>query len=485
MQLKGGIAVNDDRGLEEEADRMGGEATVSAMRLKADNENGELLRRELNLVQSRGRKEDLMQGNLATMRRNSHEEDVSHSWRATTADAMLGLAGDEESSESLPRMRIHISNAPVQMTVIDPNTHFLGGVDEDRSSPMGKISDARTMFGFGGLVGTTRAKWRTTLKWGPIIVPAPDKAASGWLGQGRMVTGVVGPDHKQGSPASGDGQKNASLANGLYPNAPGGLWVGGHLLNAELGGPGNDIRNIHVFSTNANHSHDSLEEKAKKMIQVDGQFIKFETEVHGPGFPDKDTLVTAKAMPLATNGEQYGDGYEITFKPVDETSSGLKVIPPTIDPIGLEPATMKNISTEPQKRRDIILPDISLAPAPLVSDQCQSFRDFDRQMFPAVNTRLAEAYMDSVAKKTDPYDPDLSDVQMVLIEVKEKIAKSASDLAEFKRILKENGIEDDKFEKLTKKNQKLTRTQRGAGMIKKAKQSGVKFIVHAVRKRKI
>jgi hypothetical protein len=96
----------------------------------------------------------------------------------------------------------------------------------------------------------------------------------------KMVAFPLGPDHKLGSePVSG--QQHVWNANrAKLKKITGETYVAGHLLNNNLGGPGNDSRNLAAIPATINSSHSKVaEEKVKKLVNGKGRFIKYEVEV--------------------------------------------------------------------------------------------------------------------------------------------------------------------------------------------------------------
>lgn len=110
--------------------------------------------------------------------------------------------------------------------------------------------------GTGAKVEGAAPEWKTSVAWGNA------KSDEGTL----MVASPLGPDHPLGSPPKSKGawadkrvtQQSRAGGNGAY--------ISGHLLNAELGGPGDDAKNLTPIPEVANAEHQTKVEKPVKTI---------------------------------------------------------------------------------------------------------------------------------------------------------------------------------------------------------------------------
>ncbi|WP_457336449.1 hypothetical protein [Rhizobacter sp. P5_C2] len=101
----------------------------------------------------------------------------------------------------------------------------------------------------------------------------------------KMVALPLGPDHKLGSePVSGQQHvwnENRARLKRITDET----YVAGHLLNNNLGGPGNDSRNLAAIPASINSLHSKMvEEKVKSSVNGKGRFIRYEVEI------DQDTF---------------------------------------------------------------------------------------------------------------------------------------------------------------------------------------------------
>jgi hypothetical protein len=136
-----------------------------------------------------------------------------------------------------------------------PEPHAEGAPTEIADWDVGKRKDGGIVRGSGTL-GTTL---RTTVKWGPTVKGPCGTPEGTW-----MEATYLGPDHPRGSPDK--------LSPGRISVSTGVDWVGGHLLNDRLGGPGDDPRNIVAIpDTPTNTLHETKVESAVKThVNING-----------------------------------------------------------------------------------------------------------------------------------------------------------------------------------------------------------------------
>ncbi len=106
-------------------------------------------------------------------------------------------------------------------------------------------TDAQAPQGRGAKT-TTGKDLKTQIQWGAPID-----------GEGSSVTAnPLGPDHPLGSPT----KANTGIAPRVqsYNKAFEGTWKQGHLLNAKLGGPGDEARNLIAITTSTNSKMEEL-----------------------------------------------------------------------------------------------------------------------------------------------------------------------------------------------------------------------------------
>lgn len=107
------------------------------------------------------------------------------------------------------------------------------------------------------------SEWTTTVEWDDV-----DPGA----GSGRGVTAhLLGPDHKLGTTVSGDRCGNMHLFPGSYRQA--------HLLHNELGGPGDDPRNLVAVPNGVNVTlKNDVETKVQDIVNTHHGWIYFRAE---------------------------------------------------------------------------------------------------------------------------------------------------------------------------------------------------------------
>jgi hypothetical protein len=92
---------------------------------------------------------------------------------------------------------------------------------------------------------------------------------------------VLGPDHKLGSePQTGKGKVWNKRRAQLSAAANKAKYIAGHLLNNNLGGPGNDARNLTAIPATANTTQSThIEEEVKKLVNTDFHFVHYKVDV--------------------------------------------------------------------------------------------------------------------------------------------------------------------------------------------------------------
>jgi hypothetical protein len=102
----------------------------------------------------------------------------------------------------------------------------------------------------------------------------------------EMQANPLGPEHLQGGPPKSGAQNklmNMLPTDPHLPNAD--KYIRGHLLNDNLGGPG-DPHNLFPITANANKEHEQvIESKVKKWVNDDKQWVKYHVKVN-PGHID-------------------------------------------------------------------------------------------------------------------------------------------------------------------------------------------------------
>ncbi|MEI7028107.1 hypothetical protein [Paenibacillus sp. y28] len=182
-------------------------------------------------------------------------------------------------------------SSPVAQRVIDWTT--IGDRDpEEFSASISQTTGGEDyMVGFGEDELTGGTRWRTQVTWGPQVTPKISKSP-GQIPKPegtRMVAFPLGPDHPQGSEPVDNTRTNSQI---MTQNT-GVQWIAGHLLNDNLGGPGDDSRNIAAIPskpTNGLHSS-QVEEKVKEQVNDLGRWVYYEVDAS-----DRDTNNIAKTI---------------------------------------------------------------------------------------------------------------------------------------------------------------------------------------------
>ncbi|MFZ6720484.1 eCIS core domain-containing protein [Undibacterium sp. Ji49W] len=125
-----------------------------------------------------------------------------------------------------------------------------------------------TIKGRGARAEKSEEDWETKVTWGPT------SRDDGTL----MVANPLGPDHGLGSPPASDG--NWSVKRRKQQERAGGKeYKAGHLLNAKLGGMGNDARNLAAIPAEANSNHAAkVENKIEKLVNKHHAWVDYKVE---------------------------------------------------------------------------------------------------------------------------------------------------------------------------------------------------------------
>jgi|GEM_PF-2414556 len=149
----------------------------------------------------------------------------------------------------------------------------------------------------------------------------------------EMSADPLGPDHKMGSePGKGDGKdwvirrKLLSTVNGSNK------YIAGHLLNADLGGPGNASENLAAIPGIANSQHKKIEQRVKSDVNREGKWGHYKVALAKANFMHFGNTVEY-ASNLRADWIPYGikttptnittlDNSNITIDVVDMSFSG-------------------------------------------------------------------------------------------------------------------------------------------------------------------
>lgn len=221
-QLKGKVNINDDTGLEKEADVMGAKAL-----------QGKFIK-------------PLFFG-------RTHTSEVTTIQRAMKTDADLDARIDA---------RGYYRWGPLRTGLVD---------DDDGGHKKAE--------GFEAQVHGTDKNLKTLVKWGQPT------QATGFEGI-SMNAEKLGPDHKLGSPPAANGIWSVRRKD--FSTLSGKRYIAGHLLNDNLGGPGNNAENLTAIPSSANSEHsDKIEEPIKEKVNKEGKWMHYSVNI---GYGELDNV---------------------------------------------------------------------------------------------------------------------------------------------------------------------------------------------------
>jgi hypothetical protein len=177
----------------------------------------------------------------------------------------------------------------------------------------GNLADSYRMSGFGQsaygsdtsqpnpTLTAARADWKTEVEWSPVT--------PGFVqGEGRkMVARKLGPDHPMGRDPSDDTRVNSAaltLESAKVGKPGNNKWIAGHMLNDNLGGPGDQRANIVAIPDYLNGIHkNSIEKEVKETVNDHGKWVHYEFEVtawHQTGKNNKEGSAQQYAKSIQT-----------------------------------------------------------------------------------------------------------------------------------------------------------------------------------------
>jgi hypothetical protein len=117
----------------------------------------------------------------------------------------------------------------------------------------------------------------------------------------KMVAPCLGPDHPQGSgPDTSVAAKHISVLNNKDK------YIRGHLLNGDLGGPG-DMGNLFPITCQANSLHyQNVEKEAKSLINDEKTYARYEVEVKNRNDKKGEADLECKLSPIDKKGTPTG-----------------------------------------------------------------------------------------------------------------------------------------------------------------------------------
>lgn len=195
-----------------------------------------------------------------------------------------------------------LGNRAVQRTSINPAA-FFGAAAPRPDTTVDAAIAANALGGFGSKINN--ALWHTKLTYLPLRTPGAHP--SGTMNpEGAGVRGVVGPDHPYGSqPSSPTAAQNNVIAGNVRAWVPHGH-VAAHILNDQLGGPG-EQQNLFAFPGTANTLMETQVEGKMKQAVEDGHYIYYQADVHHPATGPAD-YITMSWNRLDAGGNDMGGG---------------------------------------------------------------------------------------------------------------------------------------------------------------------------------
>ncbi|HVL97728.1 MAG TPA: hypothetical protein VM324_00330 [Egibacteraceae bacterium] len=195
-----------------------------------------------------------------------------------------------------------LGNRTVQRTSINPALFFGAAAPRPDTTVRAAIG-ANTLGGFGSKVNN--ALWHTKLTYLPLRTPGAHP--SGTMNpEGAGVQGVIGPDHPYGSqPSSPTAAQNNIIAGNIRGWVPHGH-VAAHIVNDQLGGPG-EQQNLFAFPGTANTLMETQVEGKMKEAVADGHYIYYRADVNHPASGPADSI-TMTWNKLDAAGNDIGGG---------------------------------------------------------------------------------------------------------------------------------------------------------------------------------
>lgn len=299
-QLKG-IGLNDEGGLEAEADQMGNKAFSSALDtslpVQAKGIVQPVVQREMiskDAIFIEQVKMQAARGFAMLADKAAKDEDCENFARALRTKGLVlpTFKFTGKSQKDFLAKQKNSGLAGITLKALQDNGLIMEAVklaemksswmeyrtetDEDGPDEEGMAE------GLGGRAQSDNKDLKTRIKWKPV---------DGNSGEGKGVTALVlAPDHPLGSTPSGDAKEQSQTLTEDTQRP----YIAGHLLNDHLGGLGNDQRNITALPKDVNtEQSDKIEETVKKIVNVDHKIAFYQVDVvyakDGKGVGDNKT----------------------------------------------------------------------------------------------------------------------------------------------------------------------------------------------------
>jgi hypothetical protein len=170
------------------------------------------------------------------------------------------------------------------------------------------VNDSNIAEGRGAQT-TTGKDLKTKITWGP-------KEANTSEGTG-VVCDPIGPDHPLGSPTKSGTGISTRVQN--FNGAFSGTWKQGHLLNANLGGPGNDARNLVAISQSTNSEmSNKFEDELQRRINDQGEWLHFKVAVTHKKIKDEESRAAMGTQSWIDKQLYWAKTLDVSWGAVDE-----------------------------------------------------------------------------------------------------------------------------------------------------------------------
>jgi hypothetical protein len=233
---------------------------------------------------------------------DQQREDVDAATK--TLELAILASDDSETLESyFPRVKQRFRLADLgYVGDFDKGIHIEGGIN-----PQIKISGLEEKADGIGLTAPNRGKWTTK------ITNRVGKIGANTIGI-DMEADPLGPDHKLGSEAGGQDALMNELPTNPSTVPPGlDMYIRGHLLNADLGGAGEDFNQFPITRKANSRHHAEIERQVKEVVNNRRFWVVYKVKVTG----------TNKLVNLSVTNPDTGTPYKAVDSWIDAEASYL------------------------------------------------------------------------------------------------------------------------------------------------------------------
>lgn len=286
IQMKNNVPVNDDPGLEKEADIMGEHAfSEQAVIQEKTTGSGSVTRPVAQLMTT---KEDLLieqikyqlstalymaagKSDAKQETQEKYKELLKEFVSVGIVPSILKFKGKTVSEFYKAERETGFKD--VTLTKLQDKKILLSAIKSNLNSSWEAltttIGDDSEATGSGGFMDEAKTrKVKTKVKWKEVNTNIKEGE--------KMEALILGPDHRLGTgPTDATRDKSNSFAK--YSSEK---YIAGHLLNDHLGGPGNDSRNIAAIPGDINSNQSvQVEEKVKDLVNNQHKIVYYSVEV--------------------------------------------------------------------------------------------------------------------------------------------------------------------------------------------------------------